>query len=91
VADLKLVLDIDLEEAAPENFPIIARQLNEWSGALGAENRIASDFQKCCQTRKKQYRCSIDIGAAEPLPVLLALRDRLYDLGVSFYFTLLQE
>ena len=81
---MEIEIHLDLEEAAPEDYPKIKQRLEEWH-AEGAEIR----YDKKCFGEMieldKPFSYRVDLGNVDPIDAIRDLHARIYRFGAKAY------
>jgi hypothetical protein len=81
---MEIEIYLDLQEAVPEDYPVIKQRLMEWYNE-GAEIR----YDKACFGRitdlEKPFSYRVDLGNVDPIDAIRELHARIYRFGAKVY------
>ena len=81
---MEIEIHLDLEEAAPENYPKIKQRLAEWH-AEGAEIRYDKDCFGQMVELEKPFSYRVNLGNVDAIEAIRDLHARVYRFGAKAY------
>jgi hypothetical protein len=81
---MEIEIHLDVEQASPEDLPVIKKRVLDWY-AEGAEIR----YEKKCFGQmlelEKPFSYRVDLGNVDPIEAIRDLHARIYRLGAKAY------
>ncbi|HKJ14194.1 MAG: hypothetical protein WBG28_12120 [Desulfobulbales bacterium] len=81
---MEIEIHLDLEEAAPEDYPKIKQRLADWY-AEGAEIRYDKECFGHMLELEKPFSYRVNLGNVNPIEAIRDLHARVYRLGAKAY------
>jgi len=81
---MEIEIHLDLEQAAPENYPKIKQRLAEWH-AEGAEIRYDKDCFGQMVEMEKPFSYRVNLGNVDAIEAIRDLHARVYRFGAKAY------
>jgi hypothetical protein len=81
---MEIEIQLDLEEASPENYPKIKQRLAEWY-AEGAEIRYDKNCFGQMVELEKPFSYRVNLADVDPIEAIRDLHARVYRLGAKAY------
>jgi len=81
---MEIEIQLDLEEASPENYPKIKQRLAEWY-AEGAEIRYDKNCFGQMVELEKPFCYRVNLADVDPIEAIRDLHARVYRLGAKAY------
>ena len=81
---MEIEIQLDLEEASPENYPKIKQRLAEWY-AEGAEIRYDKNCFGQMVELEKPFSYRVNLADVDPIQAIRDLHARVYRLGAKAY------
>ena len=81
---MEIEIHLDLEQAAPEDYPKIKQRLAEWY-AEGAEIRYDKNVFGRMMELEKPFSYRVNLANVDPIDAIRDLHARVYRLGAKAY------
>ena len=81
---MEIEIHLDVEQATPEDYPIIRKRLEEWY-AEGAEIRYDKNCFGQMLELEKPFTYRVNLGDVDPIGAIRDLHARVYRFGAKAY------
>jgi hypothetical protein len=81
---MEIEIHLDMEQAAPEDYPVITQRLKEWHNE-GAEIRYDKECFGNITELEKPFSYRVDLGSVDPIDAIRELHARIYRFGAKVY------